>query len=171
MSECKLCGLKPEFYHDGSYDGFSSSFELAPGNYTTLYASADERGRLFIYGYGDDETERYYPNYCPECGRKLYDQVDLVRCKDCAERMEQEMSEARYPDWISAEDCLPGTDGRYLCRYGFYKNNAMKLMFTGVLDYYAIDPEPHWQHAGLGLYVTHWMPLPEPPKEMIERSC
>ena len=67
-------------------------------------------------------------------------------------------------EWISVTDRLPEKDGLYLCNYHFGKNRDMT--FTRVLDYYATDKIPHFQHT-LGdttMKVTHWMPLPEPPK-------
>lgn len=66
--------------------------------------------------------------------------------------------------WIPAAERLPERDGQYLCNYHFGKNRDMT--FTRVLDYYATDKIPHFQHT-LGdttMKVTHWMPLPEPPK-------
>lgn len=72
------------------------------------------------------------------------------------------------PEWIGVKDKLPGDEKEVLAYYGF--NNAedgdLGMMFMGVLRYFAFDPEPHWQHAGMNLVVTHWMPLPEPPKEV-----
>ena len=74
-------------------------------------------------------------------------------------------------NWISVKDRLPERDGTYLCRYSFeHDGQRSGMMFTGCVDYYATDPEPHWQNAGIGLYVTHWMPLPEPPEEDTERN-
>lgn len=68
--------------------------------------------------------------------------------------------------WVSVEDRLPEKDEKCLCRYGFEKNGIKhKMMFTGCLDYYACDLQPHWQHGSTELFVTHWMPLPDPPKE------
>ena len=69
-------------------------------------------------------------------------------------------------EWISVKDRLPEIDTKVICRYGFEKDGKRsRMMFTGCLDYYACDAEPHFQHASSGLYVTHWMPIPEPPKE------
>lgn len=71
------------------------------------------------------------------------------------------------PRWIGVEDRLPECDEKCLCRYTFGKNGGM--YFCQVLDYYATDPQPHFQHT-LGdnwMRVTHWMPLPEPPKEEV----
>lgn len=66
--------------------------------------------------------------------------------------------------WIPVEDRLPARDGQYLCNYHF--GSHCNMTFTRVLDYYATDEVPHFQHT-LGdktMKVTHWMPLPEPPK-------
>lgn len=68
--------------------------------------------------------------------------------------------------WVSVAERLPECDQRVLCRYTFGDDGRM--YFYQVLDYYATDPQPHFQHT-LGdskMRVTHWMPLPEPPKEV-----
>ena len=67
-------------------------------------------------------------------------------------------------EWISVKDRLPERNGQYLCNYHFGKHRDMT--FTSVLYYYATDEVPHFQHT-LGddyMKVTHWMPLPQPPK-------
>ena len=67
-------------------------------------------------------------------------------------------------EWIPVTERLPERDGKYICNYHFGKHRDMT--FTGVLDYYATDSVPHFQHT-LGdttMQVTHWMPLPQPPK-------
>lgn len=72
----------------------------------------------------------------------------------------------RMCEWISVKERLPDKQKEYLCYYGFKTKDGIKSKqrFFGVLTYYAIDLVPHWQHELAGLYVTHWMPLPEPPK-------
>lgn len=65
------------------------------------------------------------------------------------------------PGWIPVAERLPDRNGEYICRHGYNGNTDIK--FTGVLEYYATDEKPHWQHESIGLTVTHWMPLPEPP--------
>lgn len=67
-------------------------------------------------------------------------------------------------EWISVEERLPETTTGVLCYYGFDCGGGDLMMFTGVLSYFCYDANPHWQHADTGLIVTHWMPLPEPPK-------
>ena len=66
-------------------------------------------------------------------------------------------------NWISVKDRLPENEQTVLAYYNF--GGKCKIRFYGTLTYYAFDPEPHWQHEGTGLKVTHWMPLPEPPEE------
>lgn len=65
--------------------------------------------------------------------------------------------------WIPVTDRLPEKNDRFICSYKFNSNS--KMMFVGVLDYYAADTNPHWQHESAGVIVTHWMPMPEPQKE------
>ena len=70
-------------------------------------------------------------------------------------------------EWISVEDRLPNSDEKVLAYYGYNHGDGVSdQRFIGVLDYYAFDEKPHFQHtnAGFGLTVTHWMPLPPPPK-------
>lgn len=66
--------------------------------------------------------------------------------------------------WIPAEERLPEKQCEYLCCCIFERFPEHK--FYKVLDYYLYDQTPHFQHEGgiTGLKVTHWMPLPEPPK-------
>ncbi len=51
---------------------------IASGNDIMVRIAADEKGRVFIYGSAEDETERIYPQFCPFCGRKL-----TGMCKCC----------------------------------------------------------------------------------------
>lgn len=72
----------------------------------------------------------------------------------------------QIPEWIDVKDRLPDKGGNYLCRYGFQRDGCLgDYRTTGCLYYYAYDHRPHWQHESVGLFVTHWMPLPEPPEE------
>ena len=56
-------------------------------------------------------------------------------------------------EWISVEDRLPERPGKYLV---YTVKGATKL---GEFCSYLVDDEPQFDW-----YVTHWMPLPEPPK-------
>lgn len=57
---CKLCENKPK-----------TKQTIEEGAYIVLNAGIDENSRLYFEAVGESYTDRYYPNYCPECGRKL----------------------------------------------------------------------------------------------------
>lgn len=82
----------------------------------------------------------------------------------------QDILEAEQPtltppnEWVSVEDRLPEDEKAVLAYYGFNSGDGdLGMMFQGVLTYFSCDANPHWQHEGTGLTVTHWMPLPAPP--------
>jgi hypothetical protein len=60
-------------------------------------------------------------------------------------------------EWISVEERLPEHDGRYAI---VYKQGMVRRPFIG--DYLCV--ENRWMSM-LDAEVTHWMPLPELPKE------
>ena len=70
-------------------------------------------------------------------------------------------------EWISVEEKLPDTDGNVLviCN-GEYKN----IRFINAYDLAAYDSdEDEWildSYPEAVVTVTHWMPLPKPPKEV-----
>jgi hypothetical protein len=64
-------------------------------------------------------------------------------------------------EWISVKDRLPEKDFKVLC---FYSNQ-----YIDVLEYWYDEKEiPVFFNPPLHSVndVTHWMPLPEPPKEL-----
>lgn len=72
--------------------------------------------------------------------------------------------EAQIPKWISVEERLPEKQGDYIVLYSFGETNVQR--FAGVMYFIRYDERPHFENDGLyGLHVTHWMSLPEPPKE------
>lgn len=85
---------------------------------------------------------------------KIEELVD--RCARYAEEIAVLQEKKR---WVDVREKLPERDGHYLCRYVFGSGGKG---FYGTLDYYAIDPRPHFQHEGThGMNVTHWMDIPE----------
>lgn len=65
----------------------------------------------------------------------------------------------RHPHWISVEDELPKA---------VINDNVTKLVLTYSTDgYIRLDRYMHYYHKWVGgaSEVTHWMPLPEPPKK------
>ena len=57
--------------------------------------------------------------------------------------------------WVSVTERLPGKTGRYLCVYEPYHD------LCACVDFGLFIVGEGWCVSG----VTHWMPLPEPPKE------
>lgn len=66
--------------------------------------------------------------------------------------------------WIPASE-PPERDGSYLAQYHFPQNSPPLIHFYGTLDFYATDPEPHWQHSSTGCVVDKWMPVPPDERE------
>ena len=86
--------------------------------------------------------------------------------------------EAGKPKWISVEERLPEEDGRYLVFTSSYLIQYVRVLsfakdgrkvdeydFVSAWEnvWYWYDSE--WGHITTD-DVTHWMPLPEPPKEV-----
>lgn len=71
--ECKMCSIQPKFIVD-RYNYYESTIDLGSGcsGWTSLRRGKDENNKVVIIATGDD-SEYYYPKYCPECGRKLHD--------------------------------------------------------------------------------------------------
>lgn len=74
--------------------------------------------------------------------------------------------EAVKQEWISVKDRLPDRGERVLCfikSSGKHQNDIIfDNVYNGILVGYN-PPKYVWEWYGD--YVTHWMPLPEPPKE------
>lgn len=96
---------------------------------------------------------------CCSCGKS--GEAMYFICEDCA--AQKAATKPRAQQWISVEEKLPECDGQVLCRYHFGDHSDMP--FVSVLDYYAGDVMPHFQHTrGIDkMRVTHWMPLPGSP--------
>lgn len=57
---CKLCESKPK-----------TNQIIEKGAYIVLKAGINEDSKLYFEAVGENYTDRYYPKYCPECGRNL----------------------------------------------------------------------------------------------------
>lgn len=95
-----------------------------------------------------------------DCDRMGVDAADKIEeLVDRCARYAEEIAVLQEKKWVDAGEKLPERDGHYLCRYVFGSGGKG---FYGTLDYYAIDPRPHFQHEGShGMNVTHWMDIPE----------
>lgn len=65
------------------------------------------------------------------------------------------------PRWISVEERLPFDSGKYLCKIKCPKGEWIEIDHWDGEDWYSTD----WHDEKATEAVTHWMPLPEPPKE------
>lgn len=97
------------------------------------------------------------------CGSGMVDTYS--RCEIIAEEL-YIADYRKQSGWISVDERLPERQCSVLAYYGFKRegDDDLGYMLMGVIEYYAFDPNPHFQHESVGLRVTHWMPLPEAPK-------
>ena len=91
-------------------------------------------------------------NYCPECGAKMTGSAENATDTNVGNKSE----------WISVEERLPEENGRYLVFVDISHLAFENLTTIAIMEY--------GKSHGFYLYnetekVTHWMPLPEPPKK------
>lgn len=82
-----------------------------------------------------------------------YDEMDF--CGELCLFAEEIIEKAKKPKWIPVSERLPEKDVKVLTFgvYGFSVNYRDR--FSG--KWRGVNGKPEW--------ITHWMPLPEPPKE------
>lgn len=87
-------------------------------------------------------------------------------------RRENAKLRARVPEWISVDDRLPDETGRYLAvkkriapdEFGGNRTDIVILRFL-VGDGFRMPTHiPDWINEEINEEVTHWMPMPVPPK-------
>ena len=88
----------------------------------------------------------------PECSSKL--------AADAAVMYKQ--LEAAQPKWISVEERLPEFERRALVVNGHGRVFILAFWRKTENKWSWIDESSHFKHYN---DITHWMPLPEPPKE------
>lgn len=64
-------------------------------------------------------------------------------------------------EWISVKDALPESGGEYIV-YDMI-NEKVSHDYWQVFEGFGAKFDSFWNHYGD--FVTHWMPLPEPPKK------
>ena len=108
---------------------------------------------------------------CLECA--YYGRIDEetgLRNFDCSEIDRDALAyierlESKQPKWISVKDRLPEVYGTYLTFTQCPKGNWIE---TNIYEH----REERWEHdcgyhtEDVTDWITHWMPLPEPPKEV-----
>ena len=104
---------------------------------------------------------------CDGCPREDYctkndDAINIgAEAADAIEELQ-----AALPHWISVEDRLPNVGDSVLinCNFDGKHYRYMITSWTGIKNHGIAD----WENVGFALTVTHWMPMPEPPKEVGE---
>lgn len=66
--------------------------------------------------------------------------------------------------WISTADRLPMETGRYIVYANITYRNARGVLDT--IKMVCLSSYSEWDGFAVSKEVTHWMPLPEPPKEV-----
>ena len=93
--------------------------------------------------------------------------TDIERCnrltKIALELIKRQRAELEKRQWISVEDRLPEKDSRVLAYFRSDKSEGIEdCYFSGMRNrfvlYHTFEEVPD------GITITHWMPLPEPPK-------
>lgn len=97
---------------------------------------------------------RYYSHYQPDgnCILKGYAPFDCGKCREFKFRDD---ALTVIMGWISVEDRLPEKDGSYLVYLSKGKAVCTAHFWTKDLS---------WSGRRLNPYITHWQPLPAPPK-------
>ena len=67
-------------------------------------------------------------------------------------------------EWVSVADRLPPERGRYIVYATIYFTNHEGKQ--GSFKMVCISQYSEWEGFDVAKKVTHWMPLPEPPKEV-----
>ena len=67
---CKYCTRKPIFESTGRFYEWENEEFVAIEDWIQIAIGVNEQGRFRITAHGENSVD-YYPNYCPECGRKL----------------------------------------------------------------------------------------------------
>ena len=99
------------------------------------YDSRTKEGYSFCEYYQETKLYNFADSYCVRCG------------------------ETRT--WIPVTEALPNYGDKCLVVFKFQSNNHIAI---GV-SYCYVQKEGFWSDCGKDYYVTHWMPLPEPPKD------
>lgn len=95
----------------------------------------------------------YYDGVNEKCQTKLtFDALALIKHLES----ERDAALAKVPRWISVEDMLPENFRSVIILRDDVPNGGLSEVGWRIGEYWSVPN---------GVKVTHWMPLPEPPKE------
>lgn len=86
------------------------------------------------------------------------DEDDLGTCRATLHRDALSLLKAQEPGWISVKDRMPEKSGRYLVYAKEGERETHRTIAPFQKAFHLSGRRAYWK-------VTHWMPLPEPPKE------
>ena len=92
--------------------------------------------------------------------QKIGDMQDTIR------ELEARLEKAE--GWISVDDRLPDVGEEKPSKLSWIVTDGDKVWITSMHPanwYHRFFGEKHLQHLEQESYITHWMPLPEPPEE------
>lgn len=89
------------------------------------------------------------------CKHLEQEECDATTCAHCAAEALYDAGYRKQSEWISVEERLPKEDGKYIV------HNRSGMVFQA--KYYS-SPKT-WGMVDKGVNITHWMPMPEPPKK------
>ena len=103
-------------------------------------------------------------NPCDEC-RYSYSKhnQDVGVCKICEFQALLDADVSPKSEWISVTERLPDEANDYIValRYSSGAYFSTKRSYSKERGWYGVSPDHYYRETA----VTHWMPLPEPPKE------
>ena len=87
------------------------------------------------------------------CAFHITEETDMS-VFECALGFKDKLTFRLQNEWISIDDRLPEKDGKYIV------HNKSGMVFQA--KYYSCPKT--WGMRDKGSHITHWMPMPEPPK-------
>ena len=121
---------------------------LDKANEKLAYLSGDNR-YYYDLTYGRDQLKSYV------------DAMVYAKLHSSSDKALSDLVKQAEPRWIPVEEKLPEENGFYLCCYEAKHRDGV-AMDEGLSILQYLDQKWHLNEMYI---VTHWMPLPEPPRE------
>jgi len=101
--------------------------------------------------------ENSYMGKC-SCGKEFIAPKGAIHCHNCLYQKISELENTRtQSQWISVDDRLPESGAVLISHLSSFNSPVVSVAFTQGKSFYSGTSYPVQR-------VTHWMPLPEPPK-------